>query len=151
MIIYGEDEKEHNENFLNFMEKYMIDNLTLNAEKIQFKQSQVSFFGHCWSKHGVSPNPKKIEALIHMRFLEDKETMRSFLKMINYLNKYSAQCVHLCVLLRALTHQAKDYKPIDEHLKLYEHIKKEVPRMGALPYFDINAKTTLQMDASKKG
>ena len=46
MIIYGVDEKEHNENFLNFMEKCMINNLTLNAEKIQFKQTQVSFFGH---------------------------------------------------------------------------------------------------------
>ena len=27
----------------------------------------------------------------------------------------------------------------------------EVSNMGALPYFDVNAETTLQMDASKKG
>ena len=42
MVIAGKDEMEHNRNFLAFME----NNLTLNLEKIQFKQTQVSFYGH---------------------------------------------------------------------------------------------------------
>ena len=71
-------------NFLAFMEKCVENNLTLNSEKIQFKESQVSFYGHCWSKHGISPDPKKIQVLKHMEFPPDKETMRSFLGMINY-------------------------------------------------------------------
>ena len=50
MVIAGRDEMEHDRNFLAFMEKCMSNNFTLNAEKIQFKQSQVSFYGHCWSK-----------------------------------------------------------------------------------------------------
>ena len=41
MIIAGKDEMEHNRNFLAFMEKCMENNLILNSEKIQFKQSQV--------------------------------------------------------------------------------------------------------------
>ena len=57
MIIAGRDEMEHDRNFLAFMEKCMNNNLTLNSEKIKFKQSQVSFYGHCWSKHGISPDP----------------------------------------------------------------------------------------------
>ena len=67
----------------------MSKSLTLIFEKIQFKQSQVSFYAHCWSKHGISPDPKKIQALNHIEFPLHKETMRSFLGMINYLNKYS--------------------------------------------------------------
>ena len=50
MVIAGRDEMEHDRNFLAFMEKCMSNNLTLNLEAIQFKQSQVSFYGHCWSK-----------------------------------------------------------------------------------------------------
>ena len=84
MIIAGKDEMEHDRNFQAFMEKCMENNLTLNAEKIQFKQKQVSFYGHVWSKAGISPDPKKIQALKHMEFPPDKETMRSFLGMINY-------------------------------------------------------------------
>ena len=60
MVIAGRDKMEHDRNFLAFMEKCMENNLTLNSEKIQFKQTQVSFYGHCWSKQGISPDPKKI-------------------------------------------------------------------------------------------
>ena len=48
MVIAGRGEMEHDRNFLVFMEKCMSNNLTLNSEKTQFKQSQVSFYGHCW-------------------------------------------------------------------------------------------------------
>ena len=77
--------------------------------------------------------------------------MRSYLGMINYLNKYSAMCAHLCAPLSTLTQQAKDYKPTKEHFKNFEQLKKEISNVVALPYFDINAETTLQTDASKKG
>ena len=47
MVIAGRNEMEHDRNFLAFMEKCMENILTLNSE---FKQTQVSFYGHCWSK-----------------------------------------------------------------------------------------------------
>ena len=75
-----------------------------------------------------------------MKFPEDEETMRSFLVMVNYLNKYSAQCAHLSALLSVLTYLYKDYKPTEEHIKLFEHLKKEVSKMGAFPSFDVNEK-----------
>ena len=119
MIIAGKDEMEDNRNFLAFMEKCMENNLTPNS-KIQFKQTQVSFYGHIWSKHGISPDPKKIQALKHMEFPLDKETMISFLGMINYLNRYSALSAHLAAPLSALTHQATDYKPGKVHLENFQ-------------------------------
>ena len=151
MVIAGRDEMEHDRNFLQFMEKCMSNNLTLNAEKIQFKQSQVSFYGHYWSKHGISPDPMKIQALKHTEFPPDKETMRSFLGMINSLNRYSALSAHLTSPFSALTHQAVDYKPAKVHFENLNRLKKEISNMRALPYFDVNAETTLQKDASKKG
>ena len=117
MVIAGRDYMECDRNFLAFMEKCMENNLTLNLEKIQFKQTQVSFYGYYWSKHGISPDPKKIQALNHMEFPPDKETMGSFLGMINYLNRYSALSAHLAAPLSALTHQATDYKPGKVHFE----------------------------------
>ena len=150
-VIAGKDEMEHNRNFLAFMEKCMENNLTLNLEKIQFKQTQVSFYGHCWSKHGISPDRNKIQALKHMEFPPDKATMRSFLGMINYLNRYSALSAHFAAPLSALAHQATDYKPGKLHQENFNQLKMEISNIKALPYFDVNAETTLQMDASKKG
>ena len=59
MIIAEKDEMEHDRNFLAFMEKCMENNLTLNSEKIQFKQKQVSFYRHVWSDQGISPIPRR--------------------------------------------------------------------------------------------
>ena len=151
MVNAGRDKREHDRNFLAFMEQWMSNDLTLNMEKIQFKQSQVSLYGHCWMKQGISLDPKKIEALKHTEFPLDKKSIRSFLGMVNYLNRYSALSSHLTAPLSALTHQTVDYKPSKEHYDNFNRLKVEVSNMKALPYFDVNAETTLQMDASKKG
>ena len=100
---------------------------------------------------GISPDPKKMEALNHMEFPPDKETMRPFLGMINYLNRYSALSAHLAAPLSALTHQAVDYKPGKVHFENLKRLKVEISNMKALPYFDVNAETTLQKDVSQKG
>ena len=86
-----------------------------------------------------------------MEFPLNKETMRSFLGMINYLNRYSALKSHLTAPLSALTHQATDYKPAKTHFENFNQLKMEISNMKALPYFDVNAETTLQTDASEKG
>ena len=44
-----------------------------------------------------------------------------------------------------------DYKPIKVHFENFNRLKVEISNVGAHPYFDANAETTLQMDASKKG
>ena len=73
-----------------------------------------------------------------MEFPLDKETMRSFLGMINYLNRYSALSAHLTAPLSALTHQATDYKPGKVHFENLNRLKVEISNMKALPYFDGN-------------
>ena len=102
-------------------------------------------------RSGISPDPKKIQALKHMEFPPDKETMRSFLGMINYLNRYSALSAHLAAPLSSLTHQATDYKPEKTHMENFQRLKMEISNMEALPYFNTSAETTLLTDASKKG
>ena len=71
--------------------------------------------------------------------------------MINYLNRYSALSVHLAAPLSAVTHQVMDYKPGKVNFENFNRLKLEIYNMKALPFFDVNAETTLQMDASKKG
>ena len=61
--------------------------LRLNKAKIQFKKKEVSFFGHTWNTTGISPDPKKVQAILNMTFPEDKETMHSFLGLINFLKQ----------------------------------------------------------------
>ena len=59
IVIAGRDEMEHGRNFLAFMEKCMSNNLTLNSEKIQFKQSQVSFYATAGENMELHQIPRK--------------------------------------------------------------------------------------------
>ena len=44
-----------------------------------------------------------------------------------------------------------DYKPGKVHFENFNRLKVEISNMKLLPYFEVNAETTLQTDASKKG
>ena len=59
--------------------------------------------------------------------------MRSFLGMVNYLNRYSALSAHPAAPLSALTHQAVDYKPAKVHFENFNRLKVEISNMRALP------------------
>ena len=100
MVIYGRTDQDHNEHLVNFLEVCRRNTLTLNPDKMQFRLPEVSFFGHHWSAKGLSPDPKKIEAVKHMELPKDVETMRSFLGLVNYLNRFSSCLAELSDPLR---------------------------------------------------
>ena len=89
MVIYGRSNLEHDKHLITFLDICRKNTLTLNPEKMQFRLPQVSFFGHQWSAKGLSPDPKKIAAVKRMDLPQDVETMRSFLRLVNYLNRFS--------------------------------------------------------------
>ena len=157
------DRMEHIGHFPILMEMYMDDRLTLTTEKIQQKQSQGKAYEQCCSTHSISPDSQKNTVLSHIKFPPSMESMsfspgnqflqgkkksilgtklRPFvntgtftLGMINFLNRYSALSTH----------------PGRVHQENFIRLNMEISNTKALPYFNANAETTLQMDASKKG
>ena len=155
------DKKEHAGHFPTSMEMCMDDHLTLITEKTQQQQFQVKTSDESCSTHSISPHSQKNTVCSHAelppgmesilvfqgkQFLQGKEkfvdtgtfTLGTII-LINFLNRYSA--------LSMLTHQTTEPGRVHQ-----ENFKKmEISNMKALPYFNANAETTLQMDASKKG
>ena len=100
MIVYGRTEEEHDRNLILFLETTRSNGLVLNKKKLQLKQKEVSFFSHRWSPTGISPDPKKVDSILRMEFPQDKETMHSFLGLVNFLNRYTPRLAELCAPLR---------------------------------------------------
>ena len=151
MIIYGRDDQEHDGNLLNLLEVCRNNNLMLNAEKMQFRLPKVSFFGHTWSDKGLSLDPKKIEAVKRMEIPQDVETMRSFLGLVNYLNRFSPLLAELSDPLRAIYRQKMEFKLTTACKVAFQHCKEEISKNVTLPYFNPKASMILQTDACKKG
>ena len=151
MVIFGRNEEEHDRNLILFLETTRKNGLVLNKRKLQFKKEEVSFFGHRWNSTGISPDPKKTESILKMQFPPDKETMHSFLGLVNFLNRYTPKLAELCSPLRKLILKDSHYSPGDPEHTAFDAIKAEFKKKIILPYFDRNKETILQTDASKKG
>ena len=151
MVIFGRNEEEHDRNLILFLETTRKNGLVLNKRKLQFKKEEVSFFGHRWNSTGISPDPKKTESILKMQFPPDKETMHSFLGLVNFLNRYTPRLAELCSPLRKLILKDSHYSPGDPEHAAFDAVKAEFQRKIILPYFDRNKETVLQTDASKKG
>ena len=151
MIIYGRNDQEHDEHLVNFLEVCRKNTLTLNPDKMQFRLPQVSFFRNQWSARGLSPDPKKIAAVKHMELPQDMEMMRSFLGLVNYLNRFSPHLAELSEPLRQICEKNMEFELTESVRVAFSRTKEEISRNITLPYFNPNSSTTLQTNASKKG
>ena len=151
MIIFGKSELEHDRNLLQFLETTRKNGLVLNKSKLQFKKQEVHFFGHQWNSHEITPDPKKIDSILKMEFPKDKETMHSFLGLINFLNQYSPWLTELCAPQQSLILKDAHYNITEEHRSAFAVLKNELRKTIVLTYFDKYKDTILQTDASKKG
>ena len=86
-----------------------------------------------------------------MEFPPDKETMHSFLGLVNFLNRYTPRLTELCSSLGKLILKDSHYIPCTSEHAAFDVIKAEFKKKIILPYFDRNKENILQTDASKKG
>ena len=151
MVIYGRTDLEHDRHLINFLNICRKNTLTLNPDKMQFRLPQVSFFGHQWSAKGLSPDPKKIAVVKRMDLPGDVDTMRSFLGLVNYLNRFSPCLAELSEPLREICRQDTEFQLTKSVHVAFSKTKEEISKNVTLPYFNPRSDTTLQTDASKKG
>ena len=151
MVIYGRSNLEHDRHLINFLDICRKNTLTLNPDKMQFRLPQVSFFGHQWSAKGLSPDLKKIAAVERMNLPGDVDTMRSFLGLVNYLNRFSLHLAEISAPPREICRQDMEFELTESVHVAFSRTKEEISKNVTLPYFNPKSETTLQTDASKKG
>ena len=150
-FVYGSTEKEHDENLLRLMERARQKGIKFNADKLQLKCVEASFFGHTWTPEGVKPDNKKVSAILAMKPPDNAKDLQSFLGLVNYLTRYSSQLATLTAPLRELTKKEIAFVWGPEHDIAFQAVKQEISSMSVLRYFDPKADTTIQTDASQKG
>ena len=86
-----------------------------------------------------------------MMFPADKETMQSFLGMINFLNRYNPKLTDLTDLLCQLCRLHAEFHQTKEAKEAFHQIQQELSKNIQLPYFDSNCDTTPQTNSSTRG
>ena len=100
IVVCGSTESEHDRAFIEMLEATRRHNVSLNSEKLQFKQSKVSFFGHTLTDKGIQPAEDKLEAIRNIKTPANVKELQTLLGMVTYLNRYSSKLASLTAPLR---------------------------------------------------
>ena len=84
------------------------NNLRFNGEKCEFDKPSITFYGHVFSKQGISPCPRKIEAIKSLQPAANVSALRSYLGMVTYCGRFIKDLATLTAPLRKL--RKKDIK-----------------------------------------
>lgn len=105
ILIFGQDEEEH-QNRLRFTMKILKENnILLNEEKCFFNTKEVKFLGHKLSEKGIKPLESYVKVIQKFRNPRTLEELQSFLGLVNYVNKWIPNMASLTEPLREILRQ----------------------------------------------
>ena len=81
----------------------------------------------------------------------NKKEVQSFIKIINYLSKFSARLSEIVEPIRELAKYKVPFNWGPEHQSLFTHMKHEIASTPILAYYNPKKQTVLQTDATIKG
>lgn len=100
IVVFGKTEAEHDKHLDDVMKRTEQVGLCLNPDKCVVKSDRIKFFGNYLSSNGLEPDPDKIAAIVDMSPPTDALELQSFLGMVNYLSRYTADLATKTAVLR---------------------------------------------------
>ena len=118
-------------------------NVKLNYKKLQYKCTEVDFYGEMYTTDGHKPAQSKITAIVKMPSPISKKEVQSFIGMTNYLSKFSPRLTELAEPIRQLVKDKVPFNWGPEHQKSFAMLKKEIIRAPILAYYNPQKETVL--------
>ena len=143
--------KDHDQALTTLLETARQCNIRLNYEKLQYKQTEVEFFGETYTVTGCKPAKRKVQVIAKMPAPSCKKKMQSFIGMINYLSKFSARLSERALQIRELAKDKVAFNWGPEHQATFKLVKNEIITAPILAHYDPKKTTVLQTDVSING
>ena len=120
-------------------------------EKCEFNKTQITFFGVVFSKNGISPDPKKVQAIKEAAKPANQSELRSFLGMTNYSSRFIPDYASICEPLRRLTKQDAEWNWTSEQEDAFERLKSIMSSDTVITYYNPTRQINILVDASPVG
>ena len=143
--------KDHDVALTHLLESARKCNIRLNFDKLQYKKTEVDFFGETYITDGCKPAQNKVSAITEMPLLTCKKQVQSFLGMVNYLSKFSVRLSECVEPIRGLSKETVPFNWGPEHQAAFKQMKKDIARAPILAYYNPKKETILQTNAGIKG
>ena len=143
--------KTHDVVLTNLLKSARKCNIRLNFDKLQYKKTEVNFFGETHTTDGHKSAQSKVSGIVEMPPLTCKKQVQSFIGMVSYLSKFSARLSELVEPIRELSKEKVPFNLGPEQQASFKQMKKEIARTPILAYCNPKKETILQTEESIKG
>src|SRR5436190_23422489 len=99
ILIYSENEKEHEEHVKKILKKLQEKKLYLKLKKCEFHKQQVKYLEHIVTTKKLEMNSEKIKAVIEFLTSECIKDIQAFQKLTKYYQKFITNFVSITVSL----------------------------------------------------
>lgn len=151
ILVSGKTKEEHDANLKIVMDCLKNHNVKINMDKCSIGKTSVKFLGFVISADGWSVENEKVKALQSFRRPQTQAEVKSFLGLVNYIEKFIFNRADRTWRLRELAKSEKFYWSEDLEME-FEFLKHEAWKtVDKLGYYSCDDETELFVDASPYG
>ena len=149
--VQGSTEERHDLHLLETVAKARAAGIKFNPDKCHIKKQKISYFGRIVSPYGVSPCPKKVNAVLNMSPPNNKQELQSFLGTVNFLATFIPNLAKKTHMMRGLLKKDVHFVWSSDMQQEFNTVTKAIADAVQLIHFDPNKPVTIETDASLKG
>ena len=120
----------------------------VNLRKSSFAVTEIDYLGYWITRHGIQPQPKKVEAIMRLTPPTPNRQLRRFLGMINYYRDMRRRRSHILAPITAMCSTKAKFVWNDKEQKAFEDIKAIISRETLLAYPDFSKDFHIYTDSS---
>ena len=155
ILVHGKGD-EHDERLKAMLNRLFEFGIRLRREKCKLGQQAVVWFGHIYTKQGMSPDPEKVEHIQAWAPPRDKTEVKSFLQTVQFVAQYMRSedgrpHADVTAPLRELTKKNTQFKWSQECQESYDELKRRISDRTVLVHFEPDRETRLYVDHGPSG
>ncbi|KAL3523596.1 hypothetical protein ACH5RR_016430 [Cinchona calisaya] len=151
ILVYSKTKEEHQDHLRTVLGILRKEKLYAKFSKCEFWLKSIAFLGHVISEHGVSADPKKIEAIVDWHRPTNVTKVRSFLGLAGYYRKFVEGFSVIAIPLTRLTQKRSKFEWTSECERSFQELKQKLISAPILTLPSGMGGFTTYSDASSKG
>ena len=124
--------------------------LKINAKKSFFAKDELEYLGYWVTRKGISPMPRKVDAMMRIEDPKTRKQLRAFIGMVNYYRDMWRNRSHVLAPLTSLTSTNIPWKWGEEQSKAFQEAKKILSKEVLLVFPKFDKTFTIHTDASHR-
>jgi transposase InsO family protein len=151
IVVFGANEKQHNERVHAVLLRLERAGITLNSDKCEFAKHKIHFLGHIVGESGVSVDPDKVSSIRDMTPPTNITELRRFLGMTNQLMKFVPHLTDTTAPLRQLLAKDTEWRWDIQQDTSFKQVKDIITCSPVLALYDSNLDIKVSADSSSYG